>query len=77
MRVDLMDATSEELLVGTLGVVSSIFALNISFLIGSRLGGPGFRMEMPRVPKTLLADFRRASRRLGTAVDDRVSGGTD
>ena len=70
-----MDAAREELLGGAIGVVSSTLALDMSFVVWSRLGGPGFKMETPRVPKTLLADFRRASRRWGTAADDGVSGG--
>ena len=75
VSVDVIDPASEAVLVGTDGVASSTFTLDTS--VASRLGGTGLRIEMPRVPKTLLADFRRASRRLGSVVDDGVSRGEE
>jgi hypothetical protein len=70
VRVDLIDTASDSVVIGAGGVVSSTFTL-----VGPRLVWAGFRIEIPRVPNTLLADLRRASRRMGTAVDDGVSEG--
>jgi hypothetical protein len=68
VRVDLIDAVSDSVFIGAGVVVSSTFALG-----GPRLGGAGFMMDIPKVPKTLFEDLRRASRRMGIAVDDGVS----
>lgn len=71
--VDLIDVASSEVLVGTVEVASPPFTLGT--VIGPLLGGAGVRMEIPRVPNTLLVDFRRATGRLGAAVDNGVSEG--
>jgi len=68
--VDRMDAVSEAGPVGAVGVESSM-----CMLVGRRLGGAGFKMEIPSVPKTLLEVLRRASRRVGTGRDGSVSEG--
>lgn len=63
VRVDLIEPVSEEVLASTSLAV-------FSETIERFLGGTGFKIEIPRVPKTLFAVLRR-SRLLVIPFDDR------